>query len=333
MMMSRVERLSENILTQERMRWSALDEHAAMPIETIFDLFQAGGKRVRPMLCISGYLAAKGDPDRSPIISAAAALEFLHTCALIHDDIMDGSSLRRGAATVHQKYAAEHQANRWQGEARRFGESVAILAGDLALIYADNLMSAAMPAVSEAWSELRAELVVGEHLDLLAAARFAADSELSRLIAQIKSGNYSICRPLVIGVLLAGRPDLIEAFRSFGVAVGEAYQLRDDLLDVLGNAEITGKPAHLDFEGHKMTLLLSLAMERSSAVRELLTDPGATPDLLYRTLCDTGICAEVESHIHGLVAEAQEALDGVELEPGWRDELISIARAAAVRDK
>ncbi|MGV9680571.1 polyprenyl synthetase family protein [Nocardia sp. NPDC003482] len=332
-MMNSADEQALSFLAAERARWSELDENAIAPIDAVIDLVRAGGKRIRPEFCISGYLAAGGDAGLQSVISAAIALEFLHTFALIHDDIIDDSSWRRGAATVHEKHAAEHRLNHWRGESRRFGESVGILSGNLALIYADDFMSDAAPNVADVWVEMRAELIIGQYLDVLAAARFSGDARLSRLIAQVKSGNYTIHRPLVIGALLAGRPDLADAFRSFGVAVGEAFQLRDDLLDLLGDAETTGKPAHLDFAQHKMTLLLSLAIERDPDVREMVTDPAATPEKLHRLLMESGICAEVESHIDKLMQLGHDAIACVRLEPGWREELAAMAHAVAYRKR
>ncbi|MFI6040974.1 polyprenyl synthetase family protein [Nocardia sp. NPDC051321] len=332
-LMKKAENLAIDFLEQEQGRWSALDKRAATPVDAIADLVRAGGKRIRPAFCISGYLAAGGDADGSAVVSTAAALELLHSCALIHDDVMDDSAWRRGAATVHQRHATEHRSGQWQGEPRRFGESVAILAGDLALIYADDFMAGMTPMVAEAWRDLRAELIVGQYLDVAAAARFDSDPALSRTIAQVKSGNYTIHRPMVIGAILASRPELAPLYRTYGLAVGEAFQLRDDLLDLLGDTQTLGKPAQLDFEQHKMTLLLSLAMQRDPAVRELVVEPGATADRLRDALLDSGICGEVEVHINELVALGSEAISAADLAPGWRQELIAMAHMVAYRDK
>ncbi|MFI5781892.1 polyprenyl synthetase family protein [Nocardia sp. NPDC051570] len=332
-MMERAEQSALEFLEKEYLRWSAVDREAGATIESIAELMRAGGKRIRPEFCISGYLAAGGDPDGRSIVSAAVALEFLHASALIHDDVFDDSAVRRGAPAVHAKYAAQHRAQGWQGEPRRFGESVAILAGDLALVYADIFMADAMPTVTAAWGELRAELMVGQHLDVVAAARYSGDPQLSRTIARLKSGNYSVHRPLLIGALLASRPDLAQAYQSYGLAIGEAFQLRDDLLDMFGDTDTLGKPAQLDLETHKMTLLLSLAIERNSEVRELVETPGTGGAELQRTLLDSGASDEVETHIGDLVAQGGAALADADLEPGWRAELISLAHAVAYRNK
>ncbi len=332
-MMKRAEQLALEFLEKEHKRWFALDSEAGATIESIAELMRAGGKRIRPEFCISGYLAAGGDPDGSSIISAAVATEFLHASALIHDDVFDESAIRRGAPSVHEKYAARHRAHGWQGESGRFGESVAILAGDLALVYADIFMAEAMPAVTAAWGELRAELMIGQHLDVVAAARFAGNPQLSRTIAQLKSGNYTIHRPLLVGAILAGRPDLAQPFEAYGLAVGEAFQLRDDLLDMFGDTDTLGKPAQLDLERHKMTLLLSLAIERDDQVRALIDAPGTTSAQLRERLLESNISAAVEQHIGALVERGSAALADVGLEPGWQEELISMAHGVAYRNK
>ncbi|KAA0020220.1 polyprenyl synthetase family protein [Antrihabitans cavernicola] len=331
-MMDLVEKTAFEFLDKEYKRWYELDSEAASTVEAIADFMRAGGKRIRPKFCISGFLAGGGNPRDKSVISAAVALEFLHASALIHDDVFDESALRRGAPTVHENYAARHIAGDWRGDPRRFGESMAILAGDLALVYADLFMADAMPAVTTAWSDLRAELMVGQHLDVMAAARFAGDPQLSRTIAQLKSGNYTIHRPLLIGALVAGRPDLSEPFESYGLVVGEAFQLRDDLLDMFGDTDTLGKPAQLDIERHKMTLLLSLAIERDSAVRSVVETPGTSAELLLKTLVESGMADEVERHIGELVDAGGAAIAYTDIEPGWRDELIEMAHEVAYRN-
>ena len=104
-----------------------------------------GGKRLRPAFCFWGYLAAGGDPDDARVIDAGAAFEMLQAFALVHDDVMDGSATRRGARTAHLAYGDRHVDAGWRGEPRRFGEGVAILIGDLAHVYADQLLSRRVP--------------------------------------------------------------------------------------------------------------------------------------------------------------------------------------------
>lgn len=330
-LLERVEHHLHDFLSAEAELWTAVDKRATVPVRAVADLIDSGGKRLRPAFCVMGYLAAGGDADAPGVVPAAAALEMLHACALIHDDVMDASGQRRGVPTIHVKHSAEHRDKAWQGEERRFGESVAILAGDLALVYSDQLMSEAPAAVVPVWSTLRAELIIGQYMDVAAAAEFSVDPELSRWIALAKSGRYTIHRPLVVGATLAGSTGLAEAFEEYGATVGEAFQLRDDLLGAFGNADDTGKPTGLDFTQHKMTLLLGWAMQRDERVRDLVTTPGHDPDELRDLLLDTGVPDDVERHIGELVERGRAALDHAPLDQVWRDELGAMALRVAYR--
>nr|CAL34101.1 putative trans-polyprenyl diphosphate synthetase [Streptomyces virginiae] len=318
-------------LRAEHELWAEVNERAVGAVAALTDLVAAGGKRIRPAFCIAGYLAAGGDPDDTAVVAAAAALEMLHASALIHDDVIDASSHRRGRPTVHARHSALHDRNAWQGESRRYGEGVAILVGDLALVYSEQLMAAAPPAVLPVWGTLRSELMIGQYMDMTAAAEFLVDPRLSRWIALAKSGHYTIHRPLVVGASAAGRADLAPAFAKYGEAVGEAFQLRDDLLDAFGDFAHTGKPAGLDFSQHKMTLLLSWAMQRDARIHSLITEPGHTPDEVRRRLVDTGVPDDVEKHIAGLVEQGCEAIADVPIDPVWRTELTTMATQAAYR--
>ncbi|MEU4727693.1 polyprenyl synthetase family protein [Streptomyces sp. NPDC023588] len=300
----------------------------AGPAEAVAELVGAGGKRLRPRFLLSGYLAAGGEPGRDPV-RAAMALELLHAAALIHDDVMDDADRRRSRPTVHARHADVHRANGWFGESRRYGESVAILAGDLAWAYADHLMAGLPAAVAAHWFELKAELIEGQALDVAAAAELLPDPELARYIAVVKSGRYTIHRPLVLGALLAGRTDLTGAFEQYGEALGEAFQLRDDLIDAFGDGRASGKPAAQDFGHGKMTLLLSLAMRSDPAIRTLV-ERGES-GMLRERLSGSAVHADVEARIAHLVARADAALTAAELPPRWRAELRAAARAAAYR--
>lgn len=331
-LLQRVEERLRSLLSAERDAWAEVDERLAVPIDALSELIDSGGKRIRPAFCIAGHLAAGGDPDDPGIVAAAAALEMLHASLLIHDDIMDDSSQRRGLPTVHAKHATLHGSLAWQGESRRFGEAVGILVGDLAMVYSEELMSEAPATAFPEWHKLRSEVVVGQYMDVAAAAEFSVDPRTSRLIALIKSGRYTIHRPLVVGAGTAGRADLASAFAEYGEAVGEAFQLRDDLLDAFGDSATTGKPAGLDFTQHKMTLLLGWAMQRDESIRTLITEPGHTPDEVRRHLIDTRVPDDVEQHIAGLVDRGCKAIADAPIDPVWRDELKDMARRVAYRD-
>ncbi|MFI6645238.1 polyprenyl synthetase family protein [Streptomyces sp. NPDC050504] len=332
-----VEKAIGSVLAAERVRWAGTPQGTVL-LDAVGDLVEAGGKRLRPAFCVSGFLAAGGDPADPMLPRLGAALELLHVFALIHDDVMDGSDRRRGRPTVHVARAAVHRAAGWRGGAERYGENTAILAGDLALIYADRLLAGAGLPVLDEWAELRSEMVVGQFLDVSVAAAYDADPEVSRKVAVLKSGAYSIHRPLTIGALLAGRSDLAPHFAAYGTALGEAFQLRDDLIDAFGDGEASGKPAGLDFEQHKMTLLLALAIRRHPRVRDLVLRgdggvAGADADELRALLVDSGVRAEVEERIDGLVAASVDAVRRAPLGDDWRQELTAMAYEVAHRDR
>jgi geranylgeranyl diphosphate synthase, type I len=333
-LLSRVGDRLDALLATELSRWSAVDPRGAVLVEAIAALVDAGGKRLRPLFCLSGFLAAGGDQARSrAAVDAAAALELLHAFALLHDDVLDDSPLRRGAPTAHERHAAAHRAAGWAGEPRRFGEGVATLAGDLAHIYADRLASALPAAALDIWHELRTEIVIGQYLDIRVAAERIADPALSRWIAICKSGRYTVHRPLTLGAAVAGRLDLAPVFIRYGNALGEAFQLRDDLIDAFGDSAISGKPTGSDFSQQKMTLLVALAAQRDERVARLLDGRGADGATLGQVITELNVRGEVERRIDHLVAQAQAEIAAAPLERFWRDELARIAVQVAYRQK
>ena len=325
----------EDLLNAECARWGAVDARAALPIEAIAELVAAGGKRLRPTFCVSGYLAADGSGDEEAVVAAAAGLELLHAFALLHDDVLDNSPTRRGVPTAHAKHADIHATHRWSGEPRRYGEGVAILAGDLAFGYANRLAGELPGAARQIWTDLVTEMIVGQQLDIALAAEPAPDADLARWIAVCKSGRYTIHRPLALGAALAERPDLQPAFEAYGVAAGEAFQLRDDLLDAFGDSAATGKPTGLDVSEHKMNLLLALAAAKDAEVARLVGDGhgGWDPALLRAALREAGVHREIEQRIGTLVTAARTALDAAPLADGWRQRLDEMAARVAYRDR
>lgn len=337
---SRVEDRITRFLDEEQRRWSALDPGLAEPIDALRALVLAGGKRLRPAFCHWGFVGAGGDPDDPAVIDAGAAFELLQGFALIHDDIMDGSLIRRGAPAVHHRFIDRHVATDWAGEPRRFGEGVAILVGDLAFVYADALIPTAPAELSRLWHELRTELNIGQYLDLMGTAAGSVDRVSSRRIARYKSGKYTIERPLQLGATLAGRhADLAEPLSRYGDPLGEAFQLRDDVLGVFGDEDRTGKPVGDDLREGKPTLLLAVAHEHASAAQVELLRRVGDPDLSVETIVDlqdvlvsTGALAAVEAEIALLADRAVTALEPVAITEPARDALRDLAAFVVARD-
>jgi hypothetical protein len=192
------------LLDAEIARWAAVEPALVEPLDELRLLVGAGGKRLRPAFCHCAFVGS-GGTDPAAVIDAAAALELVHTFALVHDDIMDGSDFRRGRDAVHRRFARQHEDASWRGPARRFGDGMAILVGDFALVYADILLRGAPADAQAIFDELRVELCVGQSLDLVGTATARTDAAMARRIATYKSGKYTVERPLHLGAALAGR--------------------------------------------------------------------------------------------------------------------------------
>ena len=331
-LVARVERRIQEFLAEERRVWAERNPDSTELIDCVARMVGSGGKRLRPAFCVAGYLAGGGDPDDDAVVDVAAALELLHTFALLHDDVMDDSGLRRGEPTAHRAHSALHRERGWRDEPRRYGEGVAVLAGDLALVYAERLLADCPPRARRVWGELCTELMIGQFLDVRAAARFVPDPELARWIALFKSGRYTVYRPLAMGAELAGAGELLSPFEEYGLAVGEAFQLRDDLLDAFGSPELTGKPARLDFRQHKMTLLMSYALRDDAQIAALVGDDlaGADQERLHDLLLANGFRDTVESAIAERLRSAEEVARRA-LDPDWSAQLCALARQAVHR--
>ena len=195
----------DRLFADEQARWGCIDADLRLPLSALAAFCRNGGKRLRPAFCYWAFVGAGGGADDQRLADACAALELLHAFALIHDDVMDGSTTRRNHETVHIRFAGLHRDGEWRGEARRFGEGVAVLLGDLAFVYADQLMERMAPEVARLYTELRLELTMGQYLDLLGAARGEVDEVVARRIAWYKSAKYTVERPAPPG-RRPGRP-------------------------------------------------------------------------------------------------------------------------------
>ncbi|MCU7728302.1 polyprenyl synthetase family protein [Actinoplanes sp. KI2] len=287
---------------------------------TARDLVLAGGKRLRPTFAYWGWRAVSDDPVE-PVLPALAALELMHTFALVHDDVMDESATRRGRPTAHRIFERQHGA--------RFGTSAAILVGDLCLVWADQLLArtpmptATLFAVRARYDRMRVEAVAGQYLDVLGESdpgQWSVDRAL--LVARLKTASYTVQRPLQFGLALAGpaSPALDDAFERYGALVGEAFQLRDDLLGVFGDPAVTGKPADDDLRSGKPTTLLLLARSKNA---DCPADAEA--------IAATGAPSQVEAMIQERVAAATAVLAAAPIATEARTALIELAVRASRR--
>ncbi|RWA19422.1 bifunctional (2E,6E)-farnesyl/geranyl diphosphate synthase [Mycolicibacterium brumae] len=309
----------------------------------------SGGKRVRPAFAYWGWRAVAPESEGfEPMLPLFGALELLHGCALIHDDVIDASDTRRGKPTVHIQFADLHRANGWSGSADQFGASAAILLGDLSLVWADDLLASvdlpddAARRVQRIWSAIRTEVLGGQYLDIVVEATGAPCIESAMRVATYKTASYTVTRPLQLGAAAAAdRPDVQELFHGVGNDLGVAFQLRDDVLGVFGDPAVTGKPSGDDLRSGKRTVLLAEAVERAAA-----TDPAAE-DLLrsgigadlsdaeVRRMCDAiesvGALAAVEDRITALADDALDRLAAAPINDTAKTGLAQLARRVAHR--
>ena len=338
-------------MDERRAEAAHIGEDYAGLIAALQEFVLRGGKRLRPAFAYWGYRSAAPDPRSpvdDPVLRLFAALELLHACALVHDDVIDDSATRRGMPTAHVFFAALHRERGWRGSADQFGRSAAILLGDLSLVWADDLIARSeMDAggrrrVHQVWAQIRTEVLGGQYLDIVAESSGADSIASAMTVNTYKTASYTVSRPLQMGVAAAAdRPDLQEIFYRLGTDLGVAFQLRDDVLGVFGDPAVTGKPSGDDLRSGKRTVLLAEAVERAdrsdpAAARLLrsrvgtdLTDDGV------RELCSViesvGALAAVEDRIAALTDRALAALRQAPINDSARIGLTELAGLAAHR--
>ena len=341
----RVYKVLAGFLAAQRASLEVISEDLGPAADRVQEFVLDGGKRLRPAFCYWGWRGA-GGPDTDEIVSAAASLELLQACALIHDDVMDGSDTRRGRPALHRGFATMHRSAGWDGDAETFGTSAAILLGDLCLIWADQLLNTSGLAsdvihrAAPTYDEMRVEVMAGQYLDLLEQVLGGRDVEHARRVARYKSAKYTVERPLHLGGVLAGAPpDVLATYTRYGLPLGEAFQLRDDLLGVFGDPGETGKPAGDDLREGKRTVLVAITLRRAGpgeaeVVRRHLGDPhldDAGVAELQTAITDSGARAEVEGLIERLTGESVAALHSGGLPDDSRRVLAELAVAATSR--
>ena len=317
--------------------------------DALEDYLLEGGKRLRPLFAYAGYLSAGSTPSREEI-RAMASLELLQACALIHDDLMDGSDTRRGKPAIHRHFEAMHRTGKMSGVSEQFGAAAAVLLGDLALVWSDHMLHnsglahESLMAALRIHDEMRIELMAGQYLDVREAGEKEFSVERSLRIARYKSGKYTIERPLHLGAVIA-RPsqnehaELVSVLSAYGLPLGEAFQLRDDLLGIFGDPDVTGKPAGDDLREGKRTVLMAMTLEKAApSVREELMRDLGNPNLtvqrveeLRTIITETGAVAEVEKLIEELATESKTAAQSSAIAADAQPFLLALADSAIRR--
>ncbi len=308
--------------------------------------FVVGGKRLRPQFCNAGWLIAGGAPNDPGFVTAAASLEWLQASALVHDDLMDGSDTRRGRPSIHREYETRHRTENRSGDAEGFGLSTAVLLGDLMLSWCDEMLTRAVldsPSMVANLGNARrfldlckSEVVAGQFLDVVGQTRPSLSVDEAMKVVRYKSAKYTVERPLHIGAALAGaEPDLIAGLSEVALPLGEAFQLRDDVLGVYGDPSVTGKPAGDDLREGKRTVLIARTSELTDdAGRTLLHEQLGTADGIgdvRELIQSSGALAAVEADIARLEDQAESALAA--LGPEAREILGPLALTATRRTR
>ncbi len=344
----RTQKVVEQHLDRQRRLLTELGPDVQPILDGISSLLSTG-KRLRSAFCYWGWRGA-GGANNAQIVEAAAAFEFFQAAALLHDDVMDDSDTRRGQPAMHRRLAAQHEQRGWFGDSARFGESAAILAGDLCLSWSDELFAhCGLPTHDVArarptFDVMRTQLMAGQYLDLLGqvlpAEQGGGSIERAHRVITYKSAKYSIEHPLLIGGQLAdATPELLASYSAYALPLGTAFQLRDDLLGVFGDPHLTGKPAGDDLREGKRTVLLAEAFatadaEQSALLRDQIGNPELTPAVVAQlrlVLRATGAPLRVEQQIGELVARSRAALLSATVTKSARAVLDDLIIAATTR--
>ena len=317
-------------------------------IAALEEFVLSGGKRLRPAFAYWGWRAVSGKNADAEVLLLFSALELLHASALLHDDVIDSSATRRGRPTAHRQFAALHRDRQWRGPADQFGISAAILLGDLALVWADDIVAGvdlphdARDRVRRVWADIRTEVLGGQYLDIVAEASAAESIASAMAVNTYKTASYTVSRPLQLGAAAAAdRPDVHDLFHEVGDNLGVAFQLRDDVLGVFGDPVVTGKPAGDDLRSGKRTVLLATAVEfadKSDAGAAKLLRASVGTDLsdaqareLSGVIERVGALAAVEDQIDTLTRRALALLADAPIHAAAKTGLSELAKLAANR--
>ena len=326
-------------IKKEIERWNLVDGSITPPLTALSEFIKNGGKRLRPAFCFLGSRLMGSNEHSENLLNAACALEMLHNFALVHDDIMDRSDTRRGAPTVHKFLEEMYSEPQYRGDIEHFATSVAVLAGDFAFTYADTFARGLPKSCLDIYELLKVELFAGQQMDIDAGYRKVVSIEQITKIAQYKSGKYTIERPIHMGAIITNEKAPLELLSKFGSPLGEAFQLRDDVLGVIGDSKNTGKPVGDDIREGKYTLLMAYAVENANEKEKEILDLRGSSNISQKSIDDivtiiieNGALEYVEKRISSLYDEALIALDSIETNQDANKLALSLAKYVCWRD-
>lgn len=316
--LSAVDKRVETLLAEQYRRFQGTRvKYIREAFSDVEQLYRAGGSRVRPILAYAGFRARGVGAVPRRLIDVGAALELLHCAALIHDDIIDEAQIRRGLPTVCVAHTTQHVSRGWQGDSESFGINCALLSGLLSLAMADLLLVDMPVALHSNWSDMKTEMLAGEYSEVVISASGSdANEVVSGEISRMKTASYTVAGPLTLGGLLSDESQIVDSMRDFGYLVGEAYQIRDDIMDRFAPAELTGKSVGNDVRLQRPTALASAAVDIERREDDLGNDDGAMDE------------KALEAAIHRvglLIEEALIILEGLDIDDRSREILASFA--------
>ena len=326
-------------LSEKRQQAKEINPETVVLVDEIIRFTENGGKRVRPAFMYSGYIAAGGQAQEA-ILFASLSVELLHTFALMHDDIIDNSDLRRGELTTHKAFEAYHKTRKLKGNKKEFGLSSAILAGDLALSFAEEILTTA-PFPQERirraryfFDQMKIQVIYGEYLDVLGGYKDSLTEDEVLQVLEYKTAKYTVERPLHIGAMLAGSDyQTLETFSRYGIPFGQAFQMQDDIVGTFGTEEEIGKPADSDIKEGKKTLLLTKAYEKADknqlkVLNRVVGKKGATKEDIAKVkqiMEKTGAYDYCVKLAKELLVQAKNAIEDVKLKDEGKGYLLAAA--------
>lgn len=305
------------------------------------------GKRLRAAYIYFGCLAAGGE-DKKNILDLCASIELIHSYFLIHDDIMDQDAVRRGMMTMHACYEQIHKKLYKNGDSAHFGESMAIIGGDMASAFGyDILAKSKLPdkikiKILNKINSLIIDTTAGQFLDI----KLEVGSNVNRhdimTVLKYKTAKYTIEGPLHIGAIAADKnvKKNLKIFSDYAIPLGVAFQIRDDILGIFGSEEKLGKPVGSDMRENKRTILVYKAFERANGAQKKILKNCLGNNKLTKNqindfrqvIVDTGSLDYAQKEANKLLAEALDVIKKANLAKEGKNFLIGVGEYLTRRE-